>query len=149
LAILDLSTTKEPGIQGNLNIILEKIIEINAKRLVIDSFTAFSMALTEPTDVRFLIHLLYRFLQRAGCTTVMISDTPWGSQRIGLGVEEFVADGVVLLTTSFDGEGKLRRTCSILKMRSTDHSKMTHEYEITDLGIKILPRENTLEMIGT
>jgi KaiC/GvpD/RAD55 family RecA-like ATPase len=47
---------------------------------------------------------------------------------------------VVLLTTSFDAEGKLRRTCSILKMRSTDHSKMTHEYEITDLGIKIIPR---------
>ncbi|MCJ7634266.1 AAA family ATPase [Candidatus Bathyarchaeota archaeon] len=142
LAVLDLSTTKEPGIQGNLNLILEKIMEINAKRLVIDSFTAFSMALKEPTDVRFLIHLLYRFLQRAGCTTVMISDTPWGSQKIGLGVEEFVADGIILLSTWFDEEGRLRRTCSILKMRCTDHSRMTHEYEITDSGIKIFPREN-------
>lgn len=142
LVVLDLSTTKEPGIQGNLNLILEKIMEINAKRLVIDSFTAFSMALKEPTDVRFLIHLLYRFLQRAGCTTVMISDTPWGSQKIGLGVEEFVADGIILLSTWFDEEGRLRRTCSILKMRCTDHSRMTHEYEITDSGIKIFPREN-------
>ena len=140
LSILDLSTTKEPGIQGNLNLILEKIMEMNAKRLVIDSFTAFSMALKEPTDVRFLIHLLYRFLQRAGCTTVMISDTPWGSQKIGSGVEEFVADGIVLLLTRFDEEGRLRRTCSILKMRCTNHSRLTHEYEITDSGIRILPR---------
>lgn len=140
LAILDLSTTKEPGIQGNLNLILEKIMEVNAKRLVIDSFSAFSMALKEPTDVRFLIHLLYRFLQRAGCTTVMISDTPWGSQKIGLGVEEFVADGIILLSTWFDEEGRLRRTLSILKMRCTNHSRMTYEYEITESGIKIFER---------
>ena len=142
LSVLDLSTTKEPGIQGNLNLILEKIMELNAKRLVIDSFTAFSMALREPTDVRFLIHLLYRFLQKAGCTTIMISDTAWGSERIGLGVEEFVADGVILLLTRFDNTGRLRRTCRVLKMRSTDHSRLTHDYEITNSGIVILPRKD-------
>ena len=138
VGILDLSTTKEPGIQSNLNLILEKINDMGAKRLVIDSFTAFSMALTEPTDVRFLIHLLYRFLQRIGCTTIMISDTPWGSQRIGSGVEEFIADGIILMQTRFDEKGNLRRTLNILKMRSTDHSKRTHEYEITENGISIL-----------
>lgn len=140
ISILDLSTTKEPGIQSNLNLILEKINDVGAKRLVIDSFTAFSMALTEPTDVRFLIHLLYRFLQRIGCTTIMISDTPWGSQRIGSGVEEFIADGIILMQTQFDENGDLRRTLSILKMRSTNHSRKTYEYEITNEGIQILPR---------
>ena len=138
IGILDLSTTKEPGIQSNLNLILDKISDLGAKRLVIDSFTAFSMALSEPTDVRFLIHLLYRFLQRVGCTTLMISDTPWGSQKIGSGVEEFIADGIILMQTQFDKKGNLRRTLSILKMRSTDHSKRTHEYDITEDGISIL-----------
>jgi len=101
IGILDLSTTKEPGIQSNLNLILDKINDMDAKRLVIDSFTAFSMALTEPTDIRFLIHLLYRFLQKVGCTTIMISDTPWGSQRIGSGVGEFIADWIILMQTKF------------------------------------------------
>ncbi len=137
IGILDLSTTKEPGIQSNLNLILDTITDIGAKRLVIDSFTAFSMALTEATDIRFLIHLLYRFLQQIGCTTVMIADTPWGSQRIGSGVEEFIADGIILMQTKFDATGNLQRTLSILKMRSTDHSKKTHGYDITDTGIKI------------
>lgn len=137
ISILDLSTTKEPGIQSNLNLILETIADIGAKRLVIDSFTAFSMALTEATDIRFLIHLLYRFLQQVGCTTVMIADTPWGSQRIGSGVEEFIADGIILMQTKFDDTGNLKRTLSILKMRSTNHSKKTHNYDITDTGIKI------------
>jgi circadian clock protein KaiC len=141
IAVLDLSTTKESGIQGNLNLILDRLTEMGAKRLAIDSFNAFSMALREPTDVRFLMHLLYRFLQRMGCTTVIISDTRWGSQQIGSGVEEFIADGIILLQTRFDEEGRLRRTCSILKMRSTNHSKMTHEYEISDSGIQILQRK--------
>ena len=137
ISILDLSTTKEPGIQSNLNLILDTISDIGAKRLVIDSFTAFSMALTEATDIRFLIHLLYRFLQQIGCTTVMIADTPWGSQQIGSGVEEFIADGIILMQTKFDDAGNLKRTLSILKMRSTDHSKKTHNYDITNTGIQI------------
>ena len=138
IVVLDLSTTKEPGIQSNLNLILDEISNLDAKRLVIDSFTAFSMALTEPTDIRFLIHLLYRFLQKVGCTTIMISDTPWGSQRIGSGVEEFIADGIILMQTKFDKKGILKRTLNILKMRSTNHSKKTHEYEITESGINII-----------
>ncbi len=141
VVVLDLSTTKESGIQGNLNLILDRLTEMGARRLVIDSFNAFSLALREPTDVRFLVHLLYRFLQRMGCTTVIISDMRWGCQQIGSGVEEFIVDGIILLQTHFDKEGRLKRTCSILKMRSTDHSRMTHEYEITDLGIHILPRK--------
>ncbi|UCH01943.1 MAG: AAA family ATPase [Candidatus Bathyarchaeota archaeon] len=142
ISILDLFTTKEPGIQSNLNLILEKINEVGAKRLVIDSFTAFSMALTEPADVRFLIHLLYRFLKKIGCTTVMISDMPWGSQRIGLGVEEFIVDGIILMQTKFDDEGMLRRSLRIIKMRSTHHSKQTYEYDITDNGIQFFPSDN-------
>jgi circadian clock protein KaiC len=137
IKILDLSTTKEPGIQSNLNVMLEKISEMNVRRLVIDSFTAFSMALTEPADIRFLIHLLYRFLQKFGCTTIMISDSPWGSPKIGSGVEEFIADGIVLLQSSFNKDGNLQRTLRILKMRSTDHSKKTHEYAITKRGLSI------------
>jgi circadian clock protein KaiC len=137
IKILDLSTTKEPGIQSNLNMMLEKISEMNVRRLVIDSFTAFSMALTEPADIRFLIHLLYRFLQKFGCTTIMISDSPWGSPKIGSGVEEFIADGIILLRSSFNEDGNLMRTLRILKMRSTDHSKKTHEYAITKGGFSI------------
>ncbi|MEM2112043.1 MAG: ATPase domain-containing protein [Candidatus Bathyarchaeia archaeon] len=138
VAVLDLSTTKESGIQGNLNLILDRLTEIGAKRLAIDSFSAFSMALKEPADIRFLMHLLYRFLQKMGCTTVVISDTRWGSQLIGSGVEEFIADGIILLQTHFDENGRLRRMCRILKMRSTNHSMMTHEYEISCSGIRIL-----------
>lgn len=133
--ILDFSTVKEAGIQNNLDLILKNVTDIKAKRMVIDSFTAMSMALREAIDVRYLVHLLYNFLQKIGCTTILISDTPYGSQRIGSGVEEFIADGIILMQTRFSDEGELERELRVLKMRSTNHSKKTHKYDITEKGI--------------
>ena len=137
ITILDLSTTKEMGIQSNLNRILETIKDVNADRLVIDSITALTLPLEKPADVRFLIHLLYRFLQQVGCTTIMISDIPWGSQKIGSSVEEFIVDGLILLRTEYDAAGDLKRTMRILKMRTTNHFQKTVDYKITDDGIQI------------
>ena len=137
IKILDLATTKELGIQGNLNRILETIKDVDANRLVIDSITALTLPLEKPADVRFLIHLLYRFLKQVGCTTIMISDVPWGSQKIGSSVEEFIVDGLILMLTDFDADGNLKRNMRILKMRTTNHSKKTISYEITDDGIQI------------
>jgi KaiC/GvpD/RAD55 family RecA-like ATPase len=66
----------------------------------------------------------------------MISDVPWGSQKIGSSVEEFIVDGLILMLTDFE-DGDLKRTMRILKMRTTNHSKKTIAYEITDEGIQI------------
>ncbi len=137
--ILDLSTSKEAGIQNNLDSILKEVTALNAKRLVIDSFTAMSMAMKEDIDIRYLVHLLYKFLQNIGCTTIMISDTPWASKRIGSGIEEFIADGIILMRTYYNEAGELNRKMRIIKMRSTNHSLKTHKYDITPKGISILP----------
>jgi circadian clock protein KaiC len=137
--ILDLSTVKEVGIQSTLDTILKTVTEMKAKRLVIDSFTAMSMAMKEAIDIRYLVHLLYKFLQRIGCTTILISDTPWGSDKIGSGIEEFIADGIVLMQMSFDEKGNLQRELRILKMRTTNHSERSHSYHVTEEGIVIYP----------
>jgi circadian clock protein KaiC len=138
-AILDLPTVEEAGIQNTLDTILKKVTEMKAKRLVIDSLTAMSMAMGEAIDVRYLNHLLYKFLQKTGCTTILISDKPWDSEKIGSGIEEFIADGIILMQTSFDEKGNLRRELRILKMRSTNHSERSHSYHITEEGIVVDP----------
>ena len=56
---------------------------------------------------------------------------------IGSGVEEFIADGIILMNTSFSDEGEFTRTLRILKMRSTNHSKHVHSYDISESGISI------------
>ncbi len=135
--ILDLSTVKEAGIQNILDTILRETSEMKVKRLVIDSFTAMSMALKEAIDIRYLVHLLYKFLQKLGCTTIFIADTPWGSEKIGSGIEEFIADGIILMQTRFDEKGDLQRELRILKMRSTNHSGKSHPYLVTEEGVVI------------
>jgi len=137
IAILDLSVTRAAGLQTNLNTIMETLTSMGAERLVIDSFTAISMALKEPIEVRVMVHLLYKFLKKANCVALIILDQPWGSKSIGQGIIEFLADGIIHLETYFDENFTLRRRLRILKMRGTNHSREAHEYEITDKGFVI------------
>jgi len=138
ITILDLAVTREAGLQTNLNTIMESMTTLNASRLVIDSFSAISMALKEAIDIRVMIHLLYKFLKKANCVSILVLDQPWGSTSIGQGISEFLADGIIYLETYFDEENKFRRRLRILKMRGTNHTKVPHEYDITDEGFVIL-----------
>ncbi len=148
IAILDLSVTRAEGLQTNLNTIMETMTSIGAERLVIDSFTAISMALKEPIEVRVMVHLLYKFLKKANCVALIILDQPWGTSSIGQGIIEFLADGIIHLETYFDKNFTLRRRLRILKMRGTNHSREAHEYEITDKGFVILRPIREEEMIS-
>lgn len=138
VAILDLSVTHEAGLQKNLDRIMESMASLNASRLVIDSFSAISMGLKESIDVRVMIHLLYKFLKRASCVSILILDQPWGSSSIGEGISEFIADGIIHLETYFDQDQIFKRRLRILKMRGTNHTKRPYMYEITSKGFTIL-----------
>lgn len=117
---LSLLTVKEKAISSILKIVLREISQINAKRLVIDSFSAVAQAFMEPHDVRILIHtVLGRIVQQMGCTTLMIVEVPYGENKIGLGIEEFLADGVIHLRVR-RLEERLFRDMSIRKMRGTE-----------------------------
>ncbi len=137
VSILDLSIGSEIDVQSALNQILEAVTSIKARRLVIDSVTAMSIGLKGELERRHLIHLLYRLIQKSGCTAVIITDMPYGTSRIGNSVEEFIADGIILMRNHYDDGGVLRRQLRILKMRGTDHTQKTHEYSIGRNGIEI------------
>ena len=141
VSILDLAVTREAGIQANLNTMMETMNSFNASILVIDSFTAISMALKESIDARIMVHLFYRFLKKIHCTSIFITDKPWGSTSIGEGVTEFLADAIIHLETYFDESEAFRRRLRILKMRGTNHTKTPHEYDITNRGFVILEKK--------
>jgi KaiC/GvpD/RAD55 family RecA-like ATPase len=114
---LDLLTIKEPAVPSILNMILEEASRVKARRLVIDSYSALAQAFKEPIDVRIVVHtILSKIIRGMGCTTIMIEEVPFGSSRIGFGVEEFVADGVIHLKTA-ELEGYRLRELEILKLR--------------------------------
>jgi len=116
---LDVLTVRESTVSSIIKLILEEISRIKAKRLVIDSFSAIAQAFKRPHDARILIHtVLDRIVRKIGCTTLMIVEIPFGENRTGFGMEEFVADGFIHFRTG-RLEERLFRDMSIRKMRGT------------------------------
>ena len=124
--------------------------KIGAKRLVIDSIPAMGFQYANETIVRQNILRMAYILNRSGLTTLLTTEIP--EQSIGsgsmsfskYGVEEYIADGVIVL--SFIGSGEAStRTAYIRKMRGTNHSLAVHPLEITEKGIVIKKIEDVFK----
>jgi len=117
IRILDLVAMKGEGVSAAVEAIIDEIASSGAKRLVIDSFTAMAQAFKEPIDVRVIVHtVLSKMIGQLECTTIMVEEMPTGSERVGLGFEEFVADGVIVLRRGWL-DGRLLRELELVKMR--------------------------------
>ncbi|MEM2103793.1 MAG: ATPase domain-containing protein, partial [Candidatus Bathyarchaeia archaeon] len=114
---LDMLTVKEPAVHTVLNMVVEEAEKFKARRLVLDSYSALAQAFKDPMDARIVAHtLLGKLIRMMGCTTILIEEVPIGSSKIGFGVEEFVADGVLRLSLD-ELEGYRLRRLEILKLR--------------------------------
>ena len=116
--VLDLITVKEPGIDAVMEMITTRIEVIGAKRLVIDSFTAMANAFSTVIEARVMLHLLSRIVRQTGCTTLLVTEIPTGLETIGMGIEEFVVDGIIILRKQLR-DGYTIRKLEIAKMRGT------------------------------
>ncbi|MEM2514054.1 MAG: ATPase domain-containing protein [Candidatus Bathyarchaeia archaeon] len=137
--ILDLLSLKESDkMEIALNDVIEAVRAMEARRLVIDSITALTVAFKEMAEVRVLISVLQKILRTVGCTTVLTTEIPWGSNRLGAGIEEFLCDGIILLEM-IPRKNLLRRRLIVLKMRGTELDLKYYQYNISKNGIEILP----------
>lgn len=135
---LDVMTTREESVSSTLGIVLREVSEIGAKRLVIDSFTAVAQAFKRKIDARIILHLIDKLMRQTGCTTLLLVELPTGSKTLGLGFEEFVADGIILFETIEEKEG-IRKRAVIRKMRGTKHNHNYSNIVISDQGISLMP----------
>lgn len=114
--------------------------EINAKRLVVDSTSAFGVWIRGQGALRSLLFRFTNALKDLDCTTLLTSETPGSkTQFSAFGVEEFVADGVIALYFT-----PPHRSIFIRKMRGTDHSKAVHPFEITKNGIIVHAKDELM-----
>ncbi len=81
---------------------------------------------------------LFVLLEAANCTTLMISEVPWGRQQLGTNFEEFLGDGLIVLESSFDNS-RVRRRIYIPKMRGTENRLEGYDYYITREGFALAP----------
>jgi len=124
-----------------IEIIENNIREIGATRVVIDSISAIGVYVKDVTELRRMILQISEMVRKNNCTSMLISETISGRNALSrFGVEEFVADGVILLHNMLIG-GEYRRGVSVWKMRSTDHSRKIHPYKITSRGFIVYPED--------
>ena len=137
--LLDLESLEGRGMGSNIETLLGALDDIKAKRLVVDSLTAFLSGAKEKFDYSFLMHLVYKTLKREGITTLMTVSKYQGDQPMNSGIEEFVADGIFLLENYISKNMELRTRFLIKKLRGTEHSRKYHTVAFTPQGINILP----------
>ncbi len=127
----------------DVNILVEQIVkivkELGIKRLVIDSITSICYRLTSQEEIREFILHLGKELSDLGCTTLLISELlPSAKGYSQYGVEEAIADGIILMG-NLERRGDLLRTIQVIKMRGTTHSRAKYVLDLTPIGVLIAP----------
>ncbi len=140
IKIVDLEALEGRGMGSNIEALLKALDDISARRLVVDSLTAFMSGAEQKFDYSFLMHLIYKTLKREGVTTLMTASRPQGfAVTPELGVEEFVADGIFELRNYISRDVEIKTQFLIRKLRGTEHSRKFHSVLFTPHGVEILP----------
>ena len=128
------------SIDQTLHDLIAMIVQMKAKRLVIDSLSGFELAVT-PTfseDFRSSLYRMVAELTAMDVTILMTSEledrytdlrfSPFGSA--------FLADAIIL-QRYVELDSQFQRVLSVVKVRGSQHSKDLRLFEINDEGIQI------------
>lgn len=140
-AFLDFTSLTKDGIRDTLEEILATIITTNTKRLVLDSFSALSLAFEHQSEARNAIQvLLGKIMRSEGVTCLLVMEIPHGRDDMGYGIEESVVDGVIRLEHTEDNTSPV--TLRVFKMRGTAINREPHVCTIGKNGLILYPKQS-------
>lgn len=108
--------------------------------IVVDSLSAIIAAsVTKEKNYRVYLQQLFSFFEETKATSLLITETdPLPKRFSESGIEEFLADGIIVLYNVQQSEGR-RNAIEVLKMRYAKHAKKIVKMEITEHGMEIFP----------
>jgi circadian clock protein KaiC len=108
--------------------------KIKAKRVSVDSLGAVFSQFTDQAMVRGELFRIASALKKMGVTAVLTAERTDDHGPVArFGVEEFIADNVMILRNALEDETR-RRTIEILKFRGCDHQKGEYPFTIVPQG---------------
>ena len=133
----EIEETGEYDLQG-LFIRLESAIRtVGAKRIVLDTIEALFSGFKEENILRAELRRLFRWLKERGITAVITAET--GDGRLTRqGIEEYVADCVMVLDHRVEEQNSIRRL-RIIKYRGTLHGTSEYPFLIGKTGFSVVP----------
>ncbi len=131
--------------KGELMIDVNPVIFPNHFRpsiVVVDSLSAIASAFTGKEDsYRIYIEQLFRLFEEMGATSLLITETQQVPTVFSTtGVEEFLADGVVVIYNIKRGNIR-ERAIEVLKLRGAGHKKKIVAMSIGSNGIEVFPEQ--------
>ena len=119
--------------------IRDAIKAMNAKRLVIDSITAYTLLFKDEYQKRENVLDLFSYLEKWGCTSVILSELSPKIAEIKEGSIGFLTDAIIALYYGKQENGERVHSMEILKMRGTKHTDKLLVMQFEENGIKIYP----------
>jgi circadian clock protein KaiC len=113
------------------------IDSIGAKRVVLDTIETLFSGLTDTAILRAELRRLFGWLKAKGVTAI-ITGEQGDNSLTRYGLEEYVADCVILLDHRVEGQMATRRL-RIVKYRGSTHGTSEYPFLIDEGGISILP----------
>jgi circadian clock protein KaiC len=110
--------------------------------IIVDSLTAIASAFKGSDTYRSYIEHLFRYFEKLKATSFMITETEQVPKIFSpTGVEEFLADGVIVLYNVRKGDIR-ENAIEILKMRGAKHIKKVVAMQIlSKIGVEIYPEQ--------
>jgi KaiC/GvpD/RAD55 family RecA-like ATPase len=138
--------------QGELMIDIDPVIlpqDFDPDFIVVDSLTAVASAFTEDrSSYRIYLDQLFDFFKDIGANSFLITETDQEPEQFSpTGVEEFLADGVIVLYNFRRGDSR-ESAIEVLKMRGESHDKKIVAMQITDEGITVYPDQQVFGAMG-
>jgi len=127
----------EMELNETTKLILDRVKELNPKRVVIDSLSELRLLAHSPLRYRRQVLALKHFFTSRQCTVVLLDDL--SSQQNDLQLHS-ISHGVVLLEQLAIDYGAERRRLRVVKMRGIKFRGGYHDFTIEKGGLHIYPR---------
>jgi circadian clock protein KaiC len=129
--VLQQDIIRDQGLVG------EMIAEIGARRVVVDSISHFQEMGQDLRQFREAVYGLVNALKREQLTALLTRELR-EMEEMGTGVEEFVADGVIVLSRAYVGNTNMR-FLEVMKIRGSALVPIPSLYSFTEHGIVVVP----------
>jgi circadian clock protein KaiC len=134
----EIEETGEYDLEGLFIRLGHAIDSIGAKRVVLDTVEALFAGLPNHAVLRAELRRLFRWLKDRGMTAVITGEKGEGNAITRYGLEEYVADCVIILDQRIREQISTRRL-RVLKYRGTAHGMNEYPFLIGAHGFSVLP----------
>ncbi len=134
----EIEETGEYDLEGLFIRLGHAIDSIGAKRVVLDTVEALFAGLPNHAILRAELRRLFRWLKDRGMTAIITGEKGEGNAITRYGLEEYVADCVIVLDQRIKEQVSTRRL-RVLKYRGTAHGTNEYPFLIGAHGFSVLP----------